>query len=146
MSLLPCFSIGFLLLLTRLAFCGTASDVGARQITREEAKVLLNKALEGSEMTELPAFKLTESTSDGNSRWYLFRATWAGAPNGSHIIDYWSIDKRTGEVWEANICKELYFPALEDMQDDIRKRIGLSEESYVQIRVDGPLCDPAPTN
>src|SRR5258708_22232221 len=97
-------------------------------------------------MTKLPGFKLTESTTDGNSRWYLFRATWVGAPNGSQIIDYWAIDKRTGEVWKANVCRELNFPALEDMQADIRQKIGLSEENYVQIRVDGPLCDPAPEN
>jgi hypothetical protein len=146
MRLLLCFSLGFLLLSPGLAFCGAPSDTGARQITREEARALLNKALEGSAMTKLPAFKLTESTSDGNSRWYLFRGTWAGAPNGSYIIDTWAIDKRTGEVWEAAVCRELYFPALEDMQDDIHKKIGLSVEDYLRIRVDGPLCDPVPTN
>jgi hypothetical protein len=142
MRLLLCFSLGFLLLLPRMAFCGAPSDVGARQITREEARALLNKALEGSKMTKLPEFKLTESTSDGNSRWYLFRGTWAGAPNGSYIIGYWAVDKRTAEVWKGVICQELKFPALEDMQSDIRQKIGLSVEEYLKIRVDGPECGP----
>ena len=49
--------------------------MGVRQITREEARTLLNRALEGSKMTKLPGFTLTESTTDGKSRWYQFRAS-----------------------------------------------------------------------
>jgi hypothetical protein len=95
-------------------------------------------------MTQLPGFTLTESTTDGKSRWYQFRATWVGTPNGSFIIGYWDIDKRTGEVWNGVICQQIVFPALQDMQADIRKKLRLSVEEYLRIRVDGPLCDGAP--
>jgi hypothetical protein len=116
-------------------------------ITVGEAEMLLRKALEGSGMTKLPEFGLTNFPRSPAffSRWYLFTGTWAGPPQrGSVITGNWAVDKRTGEVWNGVICEELESPALMRLQKAIRKRIGLSTSDYWQIRVDGPLCEPKP--
>jgi hypothetical protein len=128
-----------LLLSFSVAFGG---DKAYPMLAPEDGRALAMAVLTESGADKLSSFSLeTEKDSakvyDG---FYLFGAMWAGEPEGSVIIGYYAVDKRTGDVWEATACNEYSFPALKRLQDAVRRRAGMGESDYRRLRRKGPYC------
>jgi len=94
-----------------------------------------------AETRSLRGFELDLLPDERFPNFYIFLAAWAGPPNGSLVIGHYAVDKSTGDVWNATSeCEELSTPALQSLQRKIRRRIGVSNSEYRQIKRKGPLC------
>ncbi|HTY83057.1 MAG TPA: hypothetical protein VMB19_02510 [Silvibacterium sp.] len=125
----------------RLANCGEApGQIEKREITVQEGRVLLNKALESTGAASLPKFSIVYWENSSTPRFYFFTGTWDNKGQGSAVTGNYYVDRQTGDVWRAESCEELKSPALEQLKSEIRGDIGLSEIDYKKIRIDGPIC------
>jgi hypothetical protein len=112
----------------------------AREITYKEAHDLLQAFLKAPGGVE-------QSGDLGYKEFYFFMATMGHspiAPGGLYHanLEYYAVDRRTGDVWSAGICKRIATPALKKLQAALRKHIGLTNASYEALRRLGPLCEP----
>jgi len=83
----------------------------------------------------------------GYNEFYFFMANMSSSrigPEGLYVanLQYYAVDRRTGDVWSAVICKRILTPALSKLQNALGKRIGLTNASYEGLRRPGPLCEP----
>jgi hypothetical protein len=113
-----------------------------RRITESEARELAMKALP-EEMIKNPAGLVLNSYK--NSYFpdaYYFEALWAHpTPVMSSIVaGHYAVDSETAEVWKSNICERITSRALQQLQKELRKRIGLSEEEYRKLIKKHPPC------
>jgi hypothetical protein len=112
----------------------------AREITYKEAHDLLAAFLKA------PPYAVVKSGDMGYREFYFFMADMGSArgPGGVYVADlqYYAIDRRTGDVWSSIICERIATPALTKLQMALRKRIGLTDAEYKGLRRPGPLCEP----
>ncbi len=117
------------------------ASAGAPLLTQEEARDLVYAALHGQKVLKLPKFALDKYNDVYFPRFYSFEGTWDN-PGGSVVTDHYAVDSQTGDVWSATVCSEYKSGHLRKLQRVLRKRHGISEQDYRQIRVLGPMCDP----
>jgi len=119
---------------------GPSTELSSRKLTVDEASELVQTALEEGGATNLPGFGVeTEPPNHDYPNFYFFEAMWHN-PGKSAVIGNYAVDSRTGDVWNAVVCKEMKSAALRAKQKKIRKRIGLSDEEYGRIKKPGPMC------
>ncbi len=112
----------------------------AREITDAEAHDLLQAFLNAPGGVE-------QSGDLGYKEFYFFMATIGHSPIGREglyhaNLEYYAVDRRTGDVWSAVFCKRIATPVLKKLQEALRKRIGLTNAAYGALRRPGPLCEP----
>ncbi len=115
----------------------------SRILSEEEARELLTKALEPGGAPKLPGYSLekTSTIPEGTPDYYSFQALWDN-PQGVAVIGNYAVDARTGDVWSGTVCRALSSRPLRVLQGVIRKRIGLADQLYQQIKRPGPMCGP----
>jgi hypothetical protein len=110
------------------------SEKKPRDVTLEEAHELVKAfqkdhgegsyGLEKYEVKEYPGFEVFQAVPD--------------PPSGR--IRY-SVDLRTGEVWDEGSREKLTSPSLKKLQSAIRNRIGLTADEYRKIGRPCPFCE-----
>jgi hypothetical protein len=127
-------------LLTPLFSQEPSTQASSRKLTVEEARELVQVALEPGGATKLPGFQIeAEPPIPEYPDFYYFEALWHN-PGKSAVIGNYAVDPRTGDVWVSTVCKEMKSKVLKVKQKEIRNRIGLSDEDYKKIKKLGPMC------
>ena len=109
-----------------------------RRISLEEAHDLVNTYLSGCDKKHC---SLLNWMNPDFLEFYGFEAL-NDQRTGSANIGFFFIDPRTADVWNGVICEQFQSPSLRKLQQVIRHRIGLADEQYRTIRVEGPMCGP----
>jgi hypothetical protein len=106
-----------------------------RLLTNQQAKHLAVLALPKGTIA-LPGFSLEAATS--NATCISFDGLWDN-PKGSAHIDFWLVNRRTGDVWRGvdPVCRRVVSPKLSCAQKRIREQLGVSaaEEKAERNRV-----------
>jgi hypothetical protein len=119
----------------------------AREVTYEEAHDLLTAFL------KVPPLAVEKSGDMGYKEFYFFMADMGSLPchpcvrrglKGVYVgnFQYYAVDRRTGDVWSSTICERIATRALTRLQVALRKRIGLTNAEYGELKRPGPLCEP----
>ncbi len=112
-----------------------------REVTREEARQLVLKALGGeTSFTRLPKFGLDYYKDPYFPGFHFFEATWDNPrrPPASVVLGHYAVNRRTGDVWDVGLCKRLDPRAARVLQRSLRKQIGLRESEYKKFRATEP--------
>ena len=130
---------GVILLLSCRAECDSRSAriTKARELTVNEARELLTIELRGE---GLSGFDLDYSKHSFDPRFYLFTALGGEKPGDNIVNGSYLVDKKTGDVWDGIMCQEYKSYKLDMAKAAIRKKIGLSRNGYVRVKVKGPYC------
>jgi hypothetical protein len=119
----------------------------AREVTYEEAHDLLTAFLKVSPLA------VEKSGDMGYKEFYFFMADMGSSPcrpcaqrglKGVYVgnFQYYAVDRRTGDVWNSTICERISTRAINRLQVALRKRIGLTNTEYEELKRPGPLCEP----
>ena len=122
-----------------LLACLTALAQGRRELAVEEGHELVMAAIPDS-AKRLPKFELDDFTIPEQPRFFFVEAL-RDNPGGSVVYGNYAVDKVTGDVWSAVICREEKSRRLRAVQRQSRRKIGLSNGAYKKAKRSGPLCD-----
>ncbi len=123
-----------------LILCVTGRSAPRRQITVNEAEDLVRALLKPDGWTKLRGFVLYQALFDAEFQgFYFIHAEWGKPPVA---IGHFAVERSTGDVWDWVKCGRFNSPALAEAQQALRKRIGLSDAEYQQVRKPGPFCEP----
>jgi hypothetical protein len=123
--------------------CVSGQSAAPRTITESEATELVHALLKPDGWTKLRGFVLYRALFEGEFRdFYFIHAERANPAGGATAIGHFAVERSTGEVWDWVICGRFSSPSLTAAQQTLRKRIGLNEAEYQQIRKPGPFCAP----
>ena len=114
-------------------------------VTVQEARLLVRAAL-SAQTKQLPGLTLWISPEDEAKppKCLTFDVLWSNPGPGSVHVGFWSVDMRTGEVWEPVLCKRVTNASLKRLQQSFRKRHGVTEAEYRDALTRGPCCVPDP--
>ena len=129
-----------MLVMAPLIAGGAPPVAGRRPVRIDEARALVLRALKGSPAIRLRGFALEDIEGSSNKQFYVFEGQWNNPDAGSIVAGHYAVDAKTGDVWNALACEEFTSHELGKLQATIRKRIGLSDEEYRQLRRPGPGC------
>ena len=131
-----------LLISSAIIFCLLALPLGCvaqpRVLTVDEASQLVRAALPAPTLS-LPKFSLDKYENPDFPGLYLFEADWDN-PTGSVVWGQFAVDPKTGDVWDAIVCREYKSNSLKTAQALMRARIGLTKKDYRKTRRRRPLC------
>lgn len=116
---------------------------GSSLLTIVEARRIVNEALP-KETKRLPGLTLWLSKEDQAHppRCLTFDILWSNPGPGSVHVGFWSVDRRSGEVWMPLECRRVTNSALTKLQQEIRKRLGVSNEEWHEALKHNPCCRP----
>ena len=125
-----------------LTFLGAVSSLVAdpRPLTVEEARELAHAALPSLAL-RLPGLYLDSFSVPFYAEFYFFEIQWNSTGDISPIVDHYAVDSKSGDVWNAVVCRELKTSELKKRQALLRKKIGLTHAQYGKIRRLGPECE-----
>ena len=117
-----------------------ASDVSKNVVSPDDAESLVLAALPLS-VKKLPGIETEPGEVRG--RFDFFTVTWAQTlAEGSVVAGNYAVDLRTGDVFSSVIaCDEVKTPMLRKLQQRIRAKLGLSQQTYLVVKSTGPLCE-----
>jgi hypothetical protein len=123
--------------------CGTGNGAPRRPLTVNEASELVRALLKPDGWTRLRGFVLYQALFDAEFQdFYFIHAEW-DSPSGRHAaIGHFAVERTTGEVWDWVKCGRFTSPSLTEAQQALRKRVGLTDSEYQQLRKAGPFCEP----
>ncbi len=125
-------------LLLIVAIASTLAWAQSREITPQEAHKLVEAAIPDA-TRRLPRFGLDDFSSNTETRLYFIEATWDN-PVGSVVYGGYAVDKVTGDVWSAVVCRQVRSRQLARLQVALRRKIGLSKANYKRVKIPGPMC------
>lgn len=126
-----------------LAVVGSTNQGPSRDVSAKEAEELVRNAMSTHPVP--PSLIGLDPLKNPNfPDFYFFEAQWDN-PNGSPIAGHFAVDPKTGDVWDAAVCREYVSTDLRKLQRTIRKKISLSETQYHKLRRPGPMCSPGET-
>jgi hypothetical protein len=70
----------------------------------------------------------------------FFDVQYGTNPYGSSTVGAYAVEETTGEVWDGIRCGHYTSPVLRKMQQQLRRRIGLTDEDRRRIQKPGPNC------
>jgi hypothetical protein len=108
----------------------------------KEARHLVNLALP-EKTKRLPGLTLWLSEEDevNPPKCLTFDVIWSNPGPGSYHVGFWSVDRRTGEVWTPMLCKRVINKSLRVAQQSIRKRLGATDSEYQAALKNNPCCN-----
>ncbi len=112
------------------------------KITAKEAKELVARALERQPVSRLPSFFLDQFNNDRFGDFYFFDGLWDNPSEGGASAESYAVDKSTGDVWDAIVCREFKSASLRKLQTTIRRLHGIRKLEYRRLRKLGPMCEP----
>ena len=129
-----------LLLVCVCAQRSLAFDRGAREVTPDQARVLVMAALTPKQR-QLPSLETDPYVNHGDSRYLFFSVTWGKTANGSEVVGSFAVDLLTGDVFSATAyCREEKNKDLEALQKQFRRILNLNQAQYLALKTKGPLC------
>jgi len=127
-------------LLLALVFVGASVDsLGGAQIGRATAESLVRAAL--TAMGETPdSFHVEHWAYNGAPEFYNFQAWRPNPAEGpAPLINYFfSVNRQTGDVWDAMACTRITSSTLSARQSATRARTGLSAEALETLPQKSP--------
>jgi hypothetical protein len=121
----------------------TAQSAPQRTITVGEATALVQALLKPDGWTKLRGFVLYQALFDAEFQdFYFIHAEWDSPSSRHAAIGHFAVERSTGEVWDWVKCGQFNSPSLGEAQQALRKRIGLSNAEFQQIKRPGPFCEP----
>ena len=129
--------LNMLTLVLLLFGCRLVAVARTRDLTEKEAKELVALALDPA-ATTLPNFGLDTYEGPNAASFYFFEATANLGANKSPIIGHYAVNRSTGDVWEAVVCRRINSDALKNLQEIVRKRIQLSREELRRLGYKSP--------
>jgi len=97
-----------------------------RDLTPNEARELALIVVD-AQAKRLPGFGIGPDEDPRTPQFYRFIATWDNK-NGSVVVGFFSVNRRTGDVWNPVICKRIESDALLRVQTNLRRRLKLTPE------------------
>jgi hypothetical protein len=111
----------------------------ARLLTKEEAFQIVMQAIP-KRMKKLPGFSVEAGyTSHLFANVIFFDAFWRNPFPGSGVAGHFSVNLKTGDVCEPINWDKITNSKLMKVQKEMRRRIGLTDSIYHQLREDG-IC------
>jgi len=105
-----------------------------------EAQELVRALLKPDGWTKLRGFVLYQALFDAEFQDFYFIHAESGTP--PIAIGHYAVERSTGDVWDWVRCGQFTSPSLSEAQQTLRRRIGLADSEYRQIRKSGPFCEP----
>ena len=116
-----------------------AQSAQPRELAVQDAHSILEAYIPDG-TRKLPGYGLNDSPGY-DSRFYFIEVTWDN-PVGSVVWGNYAVDKATGDLWSAVVsCDKISSRRIRAVQQEIRKKIGLTKVMYKQIKNSGPLCE-----
>lgn len=112
----------------------------ARDLTVEEARQLVIQSLAPGQR-RLPGLEASSSQRSDIPDFYRFEVSWSPPDPGSAVVGFFAVNRATGDVWELVLCTKKTSAELRRLQDELRKRIGLSGEELRKMTDEAP-CQP----
>lgn len=122
-----------------LVFGQAGSGSKPRTITVEEARDLVYALLASSGCTKVKC-DVDRFQDEYFPQFYFFEGLWPN-PVGSPHIGSWAVDPKTGDLWDAVVCAEYRNSRVSRVQVLLRRRLGLTAESYLKLKARPPMCD-----
>jgi hypothetical protein len=116
-----------------------AQSTQPRQLTVQEAHLILEASLP-DKTKKLPGYELDDSAGYDPERFYFIEVLWDN-PGGSVVWGNFAVDKTTGDLWSAVICKKYSSLRIREEQRKIREQIGLTNATYNRVKRLGPICE-----
>ena len=112
-------------------------------LTINEARRVVNEALP-KETKRLPGLTLWLSEKDQAkpARCFTFDVLWSNPGPGSVHVGFWTVDRRTGEVWTPIQCERITTASLGKLQQSIRRRLGVTKGEWQEALKHSPCCLP----
>jgi len=124
---------------TTLSVCSALAQQPTPHVSADQARQLVAKAIEPEGATKLPHFGLEEIPDTKFPAFLFLQGLWDN-PTGSPVVGSYAVDRSTGDVWSAVVCREYKTRGLGSLQRKIRRSIGLSDSGYRRIKKAGPMC------
>ena len=118
----------------------TGRSAPRRAISVAEAQELVRALLKPDGWTKLRGFVLYQALFDAEFQDFYFIHAESGTPPVA--IGHYAVERSTGDVWDWVRCGQFTSPSLSEAQQALRRRIGLTDSEYRQIRKSGPFCEP----
>jgi hypothetical protein len=117
------------------------ADSSRSLLTPQEAEQLALAAARSEANRKLPGLHVEQTRPfPSEAGFYVLEARWNnGGPVGGLAGSY-AVDRTTGDVWDAIVCREASTPSVRRLQRAVRKRIGLDGRAYQRLRRPGPMC------
>ena len=149
MAMGPLWSCGCAVLIMLVVVCNTAASAyqKSNDLTLKDAaslaRIVVQHQIENIE--NKGNFSLTEFSPEPDDRFYTFEAlgVWSSAP-GSAVIGHYSVNKKTGDVWDLFICAKVQFNSLQKLQARYFHQLNSSSDNAVKSLKASPrpvLCD-----
>jgi hypothetical protein len=116
-----------------------AQSTQPRQLTVQEAHLILEASLP-DKTKKLPGYELDDSAGYDPEMFYFIEVLWDN-PGGSVVWGNFAVDKTTGDLWSAVICKKYSSLRIREEQRKIREQIGLTNATYNRVKRLGPICE-----
>lgn len=109
-----------------------------RNLSKQEAHAIVDAAVPES-TRQLPGYGLDDSPVN-DPRFYFVEVTWDNH-SGSVVWENFAVDKATGDIWSAAVCRQYTSTKIRAVQERTRSGIRLTRERYQRIKRVGPMCD-----
>lgn len=122
----------------------TGSRIAAAQtklgtITVEDGRQLIYHSLRAEGFTS-HALRSDSYADPSFPGFYFYDVFYGFNPNGSSTVGIYAVEKTTGEVWDGATCAHYTSPVLQKTQQDLRRRIGLTDQEKRRSEKPGPYC------
>ena len=110
-------------------------------VSEQDARRLVRAALPTWALKAGPVY-IRPWKSSPNADFFFFTAD-RDNPGGSGTVGHFAVERTTGDVWDGVVCQEYKVEGLARLQVLIRKKLGLTETTYKNLKRQGPYCDGA---
>lgn len=119
------------------ASSSVAAERERESLSSQEAAQLVVSALP-EKTAAAPGLEIQQMSDPYFPEFYFFEVLWKNPGPGSVVAGHFAVHRRSGEVWDPLLCRRIVSSSLEQMQQRIRKRIGLSRQEYAELRRQAP--------
>lgn len=122
--------IALLITLATITFSAGEASAAKKELSQDQARTVVATFLKSQGYKiESPKFDLESDPDDPDfPDFYMFHAYYDTATRLNSIGTY-AVSRKTAAVWERVGCEQLRSKALEQLQNKLRKEVGLSESS-----------------
>jgi hypothetical protein len=126
-------------IIAALAIGIAAAQTKQRTITVEDGRQLVYRSLQAEGFIHL-RLAVDDYKVASLPGFYFFEVRYGTNPNGSSTVGHYAVEETTGEVWDAVTCAHYASPTLRKMQQDLRRRISLTDDDRRRVQKHGPFC------
>ena len=109
-------------------------------VTNDDAKRLVNLALKEQGAAKLPGLWVEPLKNARDDGFYFLDATWNNPGPAGVSVGHFAVDRKTGDMWDAVVCRRINSPKVKEFQSKLRRRMGMTKEIYEKVKRSGPMC------